>query len=588
MNTKCLSTLSLLAASVSMTGISAADDLPAPAPTSRPLLPASTQIAIFEDCWEWTIPETELFDILDPDMRSSAAGAEGQNLVNYKACLLQRGLIFDGNVDWWVSKVNDYCARPGTVLQGIGNDHNAYKWCLWNRGVVPSLHTVHPSYATEVNKHCWGEESGLERALETITMFGIEAVVTAPLGLPWKVGLAKEVLDLSLVAAAETGLFDFPDNPLESLIEEIIDLPPYALMNYPGYKQCLEERNVGGLKFKPFSSNPDSLASWAGFVGGYCIDMVVNNRWNDFWGFGWHADALTNCLRERAYPEGGVVGGHTDQPTLADLVNFQVHSDCSEDHPISTEPFEYLACVDDMGGDVLPEYASDLRYYLKRQCDGRYPTSTRGANAAQYLACLATGGVTLTATEAADLNAKIDAYCDGSYYTGGRLADYNAYFRCFTERGTTFDNDSDWKSGVRNYCAASNMIINKLDGYKRCLSERKVSYVESYWRDEVKEHCDGSYYTGGRFADYNAYFRCFTERGTTFVNDTAWQNGVRTYCGNSNVQFGKLTGYKQCLSERKVSYLASSWCPVVKKYCEAQWYPFGGKDLCYSERGCTL
>lgn len=65
------------------------------------------------------------------------------------------------------------------------------------------------------------------------------------------------------------------------------------------------------------------------------------------------------------------------------------------------------------------------------------------------------------------------------------------------------------------------------------------------------------------------------------------QQALRAHCANSQVQFHKLDGYKHCLAEHHLAYVQSEWCPVVNKYCEAQWYPFGGKDRCFRERGCS-
>lgn len=61
---------------------------------------------------------------------------------------------------------------------------------------------------------------------------------------------------------------------------------------------------------------------------------------------------------------------------------------------------------------------------------------------------------------------------------------------------------------------------------------------------------------------------------------------IRTQCGTSQVQYNKLAGYLRCLDEQQVSYEPAAWCPVVKTFCDAQWYPFGGREHCYTERGC--
>lgn len=71
------------------------------------------------------------------------------------------------------------------------------------------------------------------------------------------------------------------------------------------------------------------------------------------------------------------------------------------------------------------------------------------------------------------------------------------------------------------------------------------------------------------------------------TDSSNWQQEVRDLCATSQVQFYKLDGYKNCIGSKQVSYASTDWCPVVKAFCNAQWYPFGGKDLCFTERGCT-
>ena len=63
---------------------------------------------------------------------------------------------------------------------------------------------------------------------------------------------------------------------------------------------------------------------------------------------------------------------------------------------------------------------------------------------------------------------------------------------------------------------------------------------------------------------------------------------IRQACGTANVQFNKLPGMQACLASQKVSFLQSDWCAVVKTYCDAQWYPFGEKSRCFSERNCPV
>lgn len=68
---------------------------------------------------------------------------------------------------------------------------------------------------------------------------------------------------------------------------------------------------------------------------------------------------------------------------------------------------------------------------------------------------------------------------------------------------------------------------------------------------------------------------------------TDWQKEVKEQCATSQVQFHKLEGYKNCIAEKQVNYASGEWCPVVKAFCDAQWYPFGGKAQCFTERGCA-
>lgn len=531
----------------------------------------------------------------------AAATQQSGNLDRYKTCVQNAGYSFNnGNSEWWVATVNNHCAKDGTVVFGIGNDYNTYKACLTERGIEPSLYTVSPSYISRVNEHCWGEDPTLERVLSVLTIWGVQAAT------PSQIGDLQDFADTvggivefaNAVESAETGFdvkqyfkekygSDLPEILENLLPPNIYDIPPRSLTNFPSYKQCLTERNVKGLVFKPLhKQDPNQLAVWGAMVNGYCYKQVVGYISNT----GWKAATFRQCMREREFPEAGInpEGLFNEVKPLEDIVQWQAHMSCDYQGRLAGDTSGYLSCLSNIGVSIHPDNVVKVETALKTQCNNKYPSAQRGANAAQYRACLAAGNVKLTTAEETTLSSQIKTYCDGSYYTGGRFADYNAYFKCFSERGTTFVNDSTWQSGVRSYCSGSNMVYNRLSGYQTCLSQRQVPYVESYWRTDVKKYCDGSYYSGGRFASYNPYFTCFTERGTTFVNDSEWQSGVRSYCGSSNVQYGKLTGYKTCITERKVSYVQSAWCPVVKTYCDAQWYPFGGKDVCFSERGCTI
>lgn len=63
-------------------------------------------------------------------------------------------------------------------------------------------------------------------------------------------------------------------------------------------------------------------------------------------------------------------------------------------------------------------------------------------------------------------------------------------------------------------------------------------------------------------------------------------DAIRAACGSAHVQYNKLSGYRQCIEQQHVGYDPSAWCPVVKNFCDAQWYPFGDRERCFSERGC--
>jgi len=129
------------------------------------------------------------------------------------------------------------------------------------------------------------------------------------------------------------------------------------------------------------------------------------------------------------------------------------------------------------------------------------------------------------------------------------------------------------------------MRIGRQSGYKICLSERQVGYAEGFWRSKVRSHCDGSIYVGGRFKSYGPYFQCFTERGTTFINDATWKNGVRDYCANSNVRFGKKPGHLTCIGQRHVSFDHNQWCSVVRPFCDGLLLP-RNRSQCKVIREC--
>ena len=129
------------------------------------------------------------------------------------------------------------------------------------------------------------------------------------------------------------------------------------------------------------------------------------------------------------------------------------------------------------------------------------------------------------------------------------------------------------------------MRFNHKSGYQLCLQQRQVSYIDSLWRADVKTYCDNSIYVGSRFKSYGPYFNCFAERGTTFVNDATWQNGVREYCANSNVRFGQKPGHLTCIGQRQVSFDHNQWCSVVKPFCDGLLLP-GNRKNCMVVREC--
>ena len=96
---------------------------------------------------------------------------------------------------------------------------------------------------------------------------------------------------------------------------------------------------------------------------------------------------------------------------------------------------------------------------------------------------------------------------------------------------------------------------------------------------------------GGGVSNYNGYKQCLKERSVPFVVDDKWKSDVKKYCMSSQIGGGvsNYNGYKQCLKERSVAFVADSlWCSKVRDYCEDQWYPFGGKDKCYTDRSCKM
>ncbi len=222
-----------------------------------------------------------------------------------------------------------------------------------------------------------------------------------------------------------------------------------------------------------------------------------------------------------------------------------------------------------------------------------YCAGSNGVNVSGYRTCLTQRDVPYDDNS---WKTHVKQHCDSVPYpggpTGGRFEDYNTYWNCFRAADTTYINDNGWKNGVRNFCARVNGV--NVNNYKRCLSDREVGYSDNIWKTHVKQHCDGASYpggpTGGRFEDYNTYWNCFRNAGTTYINDGGWKTGVRNFCAQVNVGGGAnaYSNYTSCISARQVPYDSGSWCAEVEEHCEAQWYPFGGKDVCYSERQCSM
>lgn len=220
-----------------------------------------------------------------------------------------------------------------------------------------------------------------------------------------------------------------------------------------------------------------------------------------------------------------------------------------------------------------------------------YCAGSNGVNVSGYKTCLTQRDVNYDDNS---WKTHVKGHCDSVPYpggpSGGRFQDYNAYWNCFKAAGTTYINDTAWQNGVRTYCANSNGV--NVSGYKTCLTQRQVTYVESTWKTHVQAHCDGAAYpggpNGGKYEDYNTYWNCFKNAGTTYTNNDTWKSGVRSYCAKMTVDHGSnaYNDYKNCLTPRSVSFSSGAWCPAVTTYCEAQWYPFGGKETCYSERKC--
>jgi len=129
-----------------------------------------------------------------------------------------------------------------------------------------------------------------------------------------------------------------------------------------------------------------------------------------------------------------------------------------------------------------------------------------------------------------------------------------------------------------------------LSNFKSCIANHGIPYVKDHnaWKLNVVIHCDKAV-LGGGVQSYNPYWQCLKDRDVTFDNNAAWQSAVKKYCQSAVVGGGykNYNAYKQCLSDRKTPFAAdTTWCNGVHNYCKAQWYPFGGKDKCYTDRSC--
>lgn len=329
------------------------------------------------------------------------------------------------------------------------------------------------------------------------------------------------------------------------------------------------------------------------------------------------------------------IGATIPNDQLNTLASF-LHQSCATQYPLNVRGAQasaYRNCIESAGFSLTPEEEDSLAQAITTHCENSFYPSASGAgkyeNYGPYFACYTernssfpnnsswqtgvrnycagSNGVNYTGYTQClrerqvpyDDNlwkTHVKQHCDSVPYpggpTGGRYEDYNTYWNCFKVAGTTYINDDNWKSEVRNYCARSNGV--NVTGYRLCLSQREVPYDDGIWKTHVKQHCDSVAYpggpTGGRFEDYRTYWGCFTAAGTTYINDSGWQTGVRNFCASINVDDGasSYSNYTRCLSDRQVGYDSGSWCSAVRTYCEAQWYPFGGKDKCYSERQCSM
>lgn len=507
-----------------------------------------------------------------------ANAAEGVKLEKYVDCLRANGLDFDPLSAWWVAKVDEHCfGAVNWRIGGVGYHHTPYLNCFKERGINPSSLTVNADYDNQVYKHCWGDHEGAEEALSWIVVLFTEGLTFGPGSIA---GLGGKAVEAALFVT-ELG-FDIK-GATENGGLNLFEIQPNALTNYKGYQACLSERNIPGYDFEPIHTKSfEQLQAWTDLVDDYCFDAQVRGK------LIWRASDLRQCYLDHDYPEAGVERPDIifgDIESIATEVYKAAFSTCRNEFDPHTKTSEYMICFRAIGVQLKDSDLNWLVPKLKENCAIKYPDTIRGKDANDYRACIELPGSSLTPAEEANLAQKITGHCDGSFYVGGRFQSFGPYWKCYEERGTRFANNTSWQNGVRSYCSSSNMRFNHKSGYQLCLQQRQVSYIDSLWRADVKTYCDNSIYVGSRFKSYGPYFNCFAERGTTFVNDATWQNGVREYCANSNVRFGQKPGHLTCIGQRQVSFDHNQWCSVVKPFCDGLLLP-GNRKNCMVVREC--
>ena len=509
---------------------------------------------------------------------SHANKAEGVRLENFVDCIRAKGVEFDPLSMWWVAKVDEHCfGAVNWRIGGVGYHHTPYLNCFKERGINPSSLTVNAEYDNQVYQHCWGDHEGAEEALSWIVLLFTESISFGPGSIA---GLGGHIVDAALFVT-ELG-FDIKGAKEDGGLN-LFEIQPNALTDYKGYQACLVERRIPGYRFEPIHTKSfEQLQAWTDLVDEYCFSTIVKDK------LFWRATDLRQCYLDHDYPEAGIERPDIifgDIESIATELYSAAFSSCRGRFDPHTKTSEYMMCFRAIGVQIKDSDLNWLVPKLRENCAAKYPESIRGKEANNYRACIELAGVDLTSAEEANLAQKIAGHCDGSFYVGGRFKSYGPYWNCYAERGTIFSNDATWQHEVRKYCASSNMKINHKSGYLICLEQRDVDYIGSYWLSAVKQHCDNVIYIGSRFKSYGPYFGCFVERSTTFVNDSAWQVGVRNYCANSNVKFGKKEGHLICLDQRHVSFDQNQWCSVAKPFCDGLWLPSNRKN-CMVVRGC--